>query len=60
MVLVVFSAFAYMFGLHMLFMHNAFEVFYYALYFGLGISLYQVVASVWNFFFEAESKPSTT
>lgn len=54
-VIVVFSALAYMFGFHMLFLHNAYEVFYYALYFIAGLSLYQVLMSTWTFFTQPEA-----
>lgn len=57
LVVIVFAVLAYMFGLHMLFMHNAYEVFWYGLYFVAGLSLYQLTAWLYDVLFGA--KPDT-
>ena len=59
LVIAVFALLGYAFGFHMLFMHNAFEVFYYALYFAGALSLYSLVG--WTYqtlFVDAETIPA--
>lgn len=44
LVIVVIATLGYFFGFYMLFTHGALEIFYYALLFGLGLSLYSLIA----------------
>lgn len=62
-VMLVSAVLAYIFGFHMLFLHNAYEVFWYALYFGGCLSLWQLLVSGYNFLSTpsetAKAKPKT-
>ena len=59
LVIAVFALLGYVFGFHMLFMHNAMEIFWYALYFVAGLSLYSVLGWLYQtIFVKAETVPA--
>ena len=59
LVIALFALLGYVFGFHMLFMHNAMEIFWYALYFVAGLSLYSVLGWLYQtIFVKAETVPA--
>lgn len=51
LIVLVFASIGYMFGFHMMFLHNAFEIFWYALYFIGGLTIMSLIAWTYESFF---------